>query len=136
MRILALDIGGKRTGIAVTDELQMIATGLAGIATDELIPYLKNYFSKEKVEQIVVGKPLTLQNEDAESMPIVIKIIAKIEKEFPSIPIELYDERFTSKLAMRSMKIAGASKQQMKSKKTVDMISATIILQNYLEWRN
>ncbi len=134
-RILALDIGGKRTGIAVTDPLQMIATGLEGIDTNELVPYLKKYMATEKVELFVVGKPMQMNFTESESWELIQKVAEKIKRTFGDIGMEFYDERFTSKIAMQTMKMAGAGKREMKNKKTVDMVSATILLQNYLEYK-
>jgi putative Holliday junction resolvase len=135
-RIIALDIGSKRTGIAVTDPLQMIATGLEGIDTKNLVPYLKKYFLTENVESIVVGKPVQMNYTESESWEDIRQIASLIQKEFPNLVMEFYDERFTSKMALQSMKTAGAGKNEMKNKKTVDMVSATILLQNYLEYKN
>lgn len=134
-RIIALDIGGKRTGIAVTDPLQMIATGLDGILTKELVPYLKKYVSTEKVECIVIGKPMQMNNTESESWQFIEAQSKLIGQNFPEMKIEFYDERFTSKMALQSMKMAGAGKNEMKNKNTVDKVSATIILQNYLEYK-
>ena len=135
-RIIALDIGSKRTGIAVTDPFQMIATGLEGIDTQNLVLFLKNYFLAEKVEAVVVGKPVQMNNTESESWEGIQQTAALIQKEFPDLLMEFYDERFTSKIALQSMKTAGAGKREMKNKKTVDMVSATILLQNYLEYKN
>lgn len=134
-RIIALDIGGKRTGIAVTDPFQMIATGLEGIDTNQLVPYLQNYLKAEQVEMIVVGKPMQMNYTESESWGIIQKIVETLNKEFNEIPLEFYDERFTSKIALQTMKAAGAGKNEIKNKKTVDMVSATILLQNYLEYK-
>jgi len=132
-RIIALDIGGKRTGVAVTDPMQMIASGLTTVATDALIDFLKKYLAQEAVEAIVVGDSKNLDASDNDATPIIRKVTAEIQKNFPNLPLRMVDERFTSVLASRSMKMAGASRKQMKSKETVDMVSATIILQTYLE---
>lgn len=134
-RIIALDIGVKRTGIAVTDPLQMIATGLDGIETKELVPYLKKYLLSEKVECIVVGKPMQMNNTESESWVFIEAQSKLIQQSFTEMKIEFYDERFTSKIALQSMKMAGAGKTEMKNKNTVDKVSATIILQNYLEYK-
>lgn len=134
-RIIALDIGGKRTGIAVTDPLQMIATGLEGVDTGSLVLYLHKYILTEKVEMIVVGKPMQMNYTESESWEEIQQIASLIRKEFPHLPLEFYDERFTSKIALQTMKTAGAGKSEMKNKKTVDMVSATILLQNYLEYK-
>src|SRR5690606_5737493 len=130
-RIIALDIGGKRTGVAVTDPMQMIASGLTTVATDALIDFLKKYLAQEAVEAIVVGDSKNLDASDNDATPIIRKVTAEIQKNFPNLPLRMVDERFTSVLASRSMKMAGASRKQMKSKETVDMVSATIILQTY-----
>lgn len=134
-RIIALDIGVKRTGIAVTDPLQMIATGLDGIETKELVPYLKKYLSAEKVDCIVIGKPMQMNNTESESWEFIQGQSKLIQQNFQQLKIEFYDERFTSKMALQSMKMAGAGKNEMKNKNTVDKVSATIILQNYLEYK-
>lgn len=135
-RIIALDIGGKRTGIAVTDPLQMIANGIDGIATADLVPYLKKYTLAEKVECIVIGKPLQMNNTESESWEMIQQQAHLIRTSFTDIVVEFYDERFTSKIALQSMKMAGAGKSDMKNKHTVDKVSATILLQNYLEFKN
>jgi putative holliday junction resolvase len=135
-RIIALDIGGRRTGIAVTDPLQMIATGLDGIETKDLVLYLKKYLLTEKVECIVIGKPMQMNNTESESWEFIQAQSKQVQQHFPEIKIEFYDERFTSKMALQTMKMAGAGKAEMKNKNTVDKISATIILQNYLEYKN
>lgn len=132
-RILALDIGGRRTGIAVTDPLQMIATGLVGIETKELVPYLKKYLAAESVEAIVIGKPMQMNFTESESWEGIVKVTEELKQAFTEMQFEFYDERFTSKIALQSMKMAGAAKHEMKNKKTVDMVSATVLLQNYLE---
>ncbi len=132
-RIVALDIGGKRTGIAVTDPMQMIATGLEGIDTTELVPYLKKYMITEEVECIVIGKPTQMDNTVSESWEFIKGMADRIKEAFSSVAVEFYDERFTSKIALQTMKMAGATKHEMKNKKTVDMVSATVLLQNYLE---
>ena len=135
-RIIALDIGVKRTGIAVTDPLQIIATGLDGVDTAELVPYLKKYFATEKVETIVVGKPLQMNNTESESWGFIQQLAEQLRNLFAGMALEFYDERFTSKIALQSMKQSGAGKNDMKNKKTVDKVSATILLQNYLEYKN
>lgn len=132
-RIVALDIGAKRTGIAITDPLKMFATGLTGLDTAELIPFLTDYVKKEAVECWVVGKPMQMNYTESESWDMIMKVCDKIKKALPAVPVEFYDERFTSKIALQSMKMAGAGKKQMHDKHTVDMVSATVILQNYLE---
>lgn len=128
-----MDIGAKRTGIAVTDPLQMIATGLEGINTHELVSFLTKYTLAEEVETIVVGQPKQMDYTDSESWEHIQQVVKKISEAFGHIQLEYYDERFTSKIALQSMKMAGANKKEMKNKKTVDMISATVLLQSYLE---
>ena len=131
-RVLALDFGTKRTGIAVTDELQIIASGLTTVNTEELVVFLKGYLEKESVELFVVGQPKQLNNQDSESTPLVEAMKLKIEKTFPNIPILTVDERFTSKMAFQTMIDSGLSKKQRQNKALIDEISATIILQSYL----
>lgn len=135
-RIMALDIGEKRTGIAVTDPLQMIATGLEGVETSTLFNYLDDYLTSEKVEKIVVGKPVQMDNTPSESADFIEKMVEKLSNRYNEVGFEYFDERFTSKIAFQSMKTAGASKKQMKNKQTVDKVSATVILQGYLEQVN
>ncbi|MCX7744110.1 MAG: Holliday junction resolvase RuvX [Flavobacteriales bacterium] len=132
-RIVALDIGGKRTGIAVTDSLQLIATGLTTVATEKLQSYLQEYLSKEQVEVIVVGLPRNMDHSYSESYPMIYQTVEKLRQTFNNVTWEWQDERFTSKLALKSMKTAGAKRSKMKNKETVDMVSAVIILQSYLE---
>ena len=131
-RILAIDFGKVRTGIAVTDELQIIASGLTTVKTEELIPFLKNYCAKEKVAIFIVGKPKQMDNTDSESEALIIPFLEKLSKEIPSIPIKRVDERFTSKMAVQTMIAGGLKKKQRSNKALVDEISATIILQSYL----
>lgn len=131
-RILAIDFGKVRTGIAVTDELQIIASGLTTVKTEELIPFLKNYCSKEKVALFIVGKPKQMDNTESESEALIIPFLEKLSKEIPSIPIKRVDERFTSKMAVQTMIVGGLKKKQRSNKALVDEISATIILQSYL----
>jgi len=131
-RIMAIDYGGKRTGIAVTDPLQIIATGLTTIASAELIPFLKKYFLQEQVELIVIGLPKNLDDSDTHATPLVNAIIKKLEKEFPKIPIKKVDERFTSKMAKQAMIEMGMKKKDRRNKRTVDEIAATIMLQEFM----
>lgn len=131
-RIIALDFGKKRTGIAVTDELQIIASGLTTMETSELLPFLENYFTKENVELILIGKPKQLDNSDSESEALIIPFIKKLTAKFPTIPIKREDERFTSKMAFQTMIDSGLNKKQRRNKALIDEISATIILQSYL----
>lgn len=131
-RILAIDFGKKRTGIAVTDELQIIASGLTTVNTSELISFLKDYTQKENVELFLVGKPKQMDNSDSESEVLILPFLEKLEKAIPSIPIKRVDERFTSKMAFQTMIDSGLKKKQRQNKALVDEISATIILQSYL----
>lgn len=131
-RILAIDFGKKRTGIAVTDELQIIASGLTTVDTSALIPFLKDYIQKENVELFIIGKPKQLDNTDSESELLIEPFIKKLTTEIPSIPYKRIDERFTSKIAFQSMIDSGLKKKQRQNKALVDEISATIILQSYL----
>jgi putative Holliday junction resolvase len=131
-RILAIDFGKKRTGIAVTDELQIIASGLRTVNTIDLLSFLKEYTSKEKVELFIMGQPKQMDNSDSESEALMLPFIKKIEKLFPQIPMKRIDERFTSKMAFQTMIDSGMKKKQRKNKAMVDEISATIILQSYL----
>ncbi len=132
-RILSIDYGKKRTGIAVTDPLQIIAGGLVTVATSELLSYLNEYLSKEKVEKIIVGEPKQLDGLESENMQRVHLFVENFKKVHPEIIVELYDERFTSKLAHKAMIDAGLHKMARQNKALVDEISATIILQDYLE---
>ena len=131
-RLLALDFGEKRTGIAVTDELQIIASGLTTISTPELISFLKTYLENEKVVLFLIGLPKQMNNQDSESEVFIKPFIEKLQKQFPEIPIERVDERFTSKMAFQTMIDSGLSKKKRQNKALIDEISATIILQSYL----
>ena len=131
-RILAIDYGKIRTGIAVTDELQIIASGLTTTATKDLISFLKDYITKESVELFLVGLPKQMNNEPSESEELIIPFLKKLKNTFPKIPIERVDERFTSKMAFKTMIDSGLKKKQRKNKALVDEISATLILQSYL----
>ncbi|GAB5399710.1 MAG: Holliday junction resolvase RuvX [Aureisphaera sp.] len=131
-RILALDYGTKRTGIAVTDELQIIASGLTTVPTAELMDFLKEYFSTEKVELVLVGEPKQKDGTHSDVEGAIQKFLETYSKEFPSIPFERRDERFTSKMAFQTMIDSGLKKKQRQNKALVDEISATIILQDYL----
>ena len=131
-RILAIDYGEKRTGIAVTDELQIIASGLITVKTDELIKFLIDYSNKEQVELFIVGLPKQMNNTDSESEKLILSFLEKLEKSLPKIPIIRIDERFTSKIAFQTMIDSGLKKKQRRNKGLVDEISATIILQSYL----
>lgn len=132
-RILAIDYGKKRTGLAVTDPMQIIASGLTTVATMELMDFILKYVAQEKVERIIVGHPKQMNNEDSENMKRIIPFINLLKKKLPAIPIELVDERFTSVLAHQAMLDGGLKKKARQNKALVDEISATIILQSYME---
>lgn len=132
-RILAIDYGLKRTGIAVTDPLQIIASGLTTVESPKLIPFLKEYMRTEVVELILIGEPKNWDDSDTHATPLVRQIIQRLQKEFPAIPLKAVDERFTSKLASRAMVEMGMKKKQRQNKALVDEIAATILLQEYLE---
>ncbi|SDH73337.1 putative holliday junction resolvase [Winogradskyella thalassocola] len=131
-RILAIDYGTKRTGLAVTDEMQIIASGLTTVETKTLIPFLKNYISTEKVDKIVVGLPKQMDNTASESEVYIQKFLVQLTKAIPQIPVDRVDERFTSKMAFQTMIDSGLKKKQRQNKALVDEISATLILQSYL----
>ncbi|HTB99353.1 MAG TPA: Holliday junction resolvase RuvX [Ferruginibacter sp.] len=131
-RILAIDYGGKRTGIAVTDPLQIIARGLLTIDSKELIPFLKKYLAEETVELIIIGLPKNWDESDTHGTPLVEAAIKKIQKEFPAIPLKTVDERYTSKMAKDAMLEMGMKKKDRRVKGNVDVIAATIILQEYM----
>jgi putative Holliday junction resolvase len=132
MRIIAIDYGLKRTGLAVTDPLQIIATGLTTVESKELINFLKKYFAQEEVELIIIGEPKNLDDSDTHATPHVERIIKELQKTFPLIPIKKVDERFTSKMASRAMIDMGMKKKQRQNKALIDEIAATIMLQDYL----
>jgi putative Holliday junction resolvase len=132
-RILAIDYGKKRTGIAVTDSLRIIATPLETVMTAELISFLQKYLQKEVVDEFVVGMPKTLLNEDSEIAPLVRIFIEVLKKNFPEKPVHLADERFTSKMAQRALIDGGMKKKDRQIKGNVDKISATIILQSFMD---
>jgi len=133
-RILAIDYGKKRTGLAVTDPLQIIAGGLATVSTSELFDYLKKYIQSEPVERIVIGEPLQPNGEPSENLQRVKVFVNRWRKAVPEIPIEFYDERFTSVLAHQAMIDGGLKKKARADKALVDEISATIILQDYMRF--
>ena len=132
-RILAIDYGGKRTGIAVTDPLQIISTGLTTIPSHELIPFLKQYLLGETVELIIIGLPKNLDDSDTHGTPLAEAAIKRLQKAFPQIPIVSVDERYTSKRAKEAMFAMGMKKKDRRDKKLVDEIAATIMLQEYME---
>ena len=131
-RLLALDYGRKRTGIAVTDELQLIASALTTVPTFELLDFLRNYTNNEKVAMFIVGEPKQMNNTPSESEAYIAPFLIRLGTEFPTIPIERQDERFTSKMAVQSMIASGLKKKKRRDKALVDEISATLILQAYL----
>ena len=132
-RVLAIDYGRKRTGIAVSDTLQMIANGLTTIPTHDLLDFLIEYVKKEPVEKVVIGLPKRMNNEASENMKYIEPFVRSLKKRMPDMPVEFVDERFTSVLAHRTMLEAGLKKKDRQNKALVDEISATIILQSYLE---
>lgn len=131
-RILAIDYGLKRTGIAVTDPLQIIASGLTTVESPKLISFLKEYMKTETVELMLIGEPKNWDDSDTHATPLVRQIMQRLQKEFPAIPLKPVDERFTSKLASRAMVEMGMKKKQRRNKALVDEIAATIMLQEYL----
>ena len=135
-RILAIDFGNKRTGLAVTDNSKIIATALTTLPVKEVIDYLKDYMKKEEVECIVIGKPTNLDNTDSDIEKNIQSFIVDLKKNFPAMKIERMDERFTSKMAQRTIIDAGIKKMERRDKSLVDKVSATIILQSYLETLN
>ena len=132
-RILALDYGKVRTGIAVTDTMKMIASGLTTVNTPDLFDFLSKYLKEEKIETLVVGEPRQMQDKPSESEPLIAKFLTEFNKRYPEIKVERQDERFTSKLAVQSMIEGGMKKKKRRDKALVDEISATLILQAYLE---
>jgi putative Holliday junction resolvase len=131
-RILAIDYGIKRTGLAVTDELQIIASGLTTVPTETIFTFLTNYFTKENVNKVLVGEPKQMNGQPSESTPIIEKFVAEFKEKFPTIPVIRVDERFTSKIAFQTMIASGLSKKQRQNKGLVDEIAATILLQDFL----
>lgn len=131
-RILSLDYGTKRTGVAVTDELQIIASGLTTVETGKLLVFLKTYFTEENVELVLVGEPKQKDGTHSSVEPEILKFIAKFSDAHPTIPVKRWDERFTSKMAFQTMIDSGLNKKQRQNKALVDEISATILLQSYL----
>lgn len=132
-RILGIDYGRKRTGIAVTDSLQIVANSLATIPTHTLLDFIKSYVAQEQVEAIVIGKPSQLNGEPSESMRYITPFINRLQKELPQMPIILFDERFTSTLAHKAMIDGGMKKKERQDKSRVDAIAASIILNDYLQ---
>ena len=134
-RILAIDYGARRTGLAVTDPQQIIATALETVETTDLLEFLKNYFHQEHVDEVVIGMPKQLNNQDSETAPAVRKFVEFFRMTFPEKPIHLADERFTTSIAHRAMIDGGMKKKNRQIKGNVDKVSATIILQSYMESR-
>lgn len=133
-RVLAIDYGKKRTGIAVSDPLRIIATPLETVATHELLAYLKTYVQKESVDEFVIGMPKTLLNEDSEIAPLVRKFVDALRKTFPEKPVHEADERFTSAMAQRALIEGGMKKKDRQVKGNVDKVSAAIILQSFMNY--
>lgn len=131
-RIIAIDYGQKRTGIAVTDELQIIASGLTAIPSEEVIPFLKDYFTKEDVIKVLIGEPLQMNGQPSESAPLIEAFVTRFKTAFPDMKMERVDERFTSKMAFQTMIDSGLKKKQRQNKALIDEISATIMLRDYL----
>ena len=131
-RILSIDYGIKRTGLAVTDELQIIASGLTTIPSSEVMVFLKDYFSKENVAKVLIGEPKQMNGQPSQSAPIIEKFVDDFKATFPEIKVERVDERFTSKMAFQTMIDSGLKKKQRQNKALVDEIAATIMLQDYL----
>lgn len=134
-RLLAIDYGSKRTGLAVTDPLQIIATALETVRTHLLLDYLKKYIAQEQVEAIVVGMPTKLDSSDTHNTQPVRVFVKKLENTFPDIPVYTHDERFTSSMALQAMIAGGSKKSERREKGNLDKISATIILQSFMEGR-
>jgi putative Holliday junction resolvase len=132
-RLLCIDYGLKRTGVAVSDPLQIIATGLTTVNSNELISFLKNYFLKQEVELIIIGEPKNLDDSDTHATPLVKSVITKLKKEFPQMPVKTVDERYTSRMAKQAMIDMGMKKKDRRDKRTVDEIAATIMLQEYMQ---
>lgn len=132
-RILAIDYGTKRVGLAVTDPLKMIANGLDTVHSKDVIAFLKDYIAKESVDCIVVGEPKRLNNEAAQAEEHIAPFVKKLKKEFPKVPVERFDERFTSKMAFQAMIDGGLKKKDRRDKAMVDKVSAVLILQSYMQ---
>jgi len=135
-RILAVDYGKKRTGIAVTDPLRLIANGLTTVPTKEILLFLTNYFNKEKVDIVIVGYPKQMNNTPSEIVPEIEKFVTKMKEKFPALSIEYYDERFTSKMAFQTMIDGGLKQKARQDKALIDTISATILLQSWMEFNS
>ena len=135
-RLMAIDYGQKRVGLAVTDEQKIIATALTTVHSKDIIPFIKNYLRTESVNCFIVGEPRQMNNKQSESVKFIEPFIKMLIKEFPDIPVDRYDERFTSKIAFQTMISAGLKKKDRQNKELVDKISAVLILQSYLEFKN
>jgi len=135
-RILAIDYGQKRAGIAVTDELQIIATGLTTVHVKDIFTFLEDYFKREKVDRIVVGEPKQMNNLPSDAARFIEPFVKKLAKQFPQIPVDRFDERFTSKMAHDTMLASGLGRKARQNKELVDTISATIILQSFMQSRS
>ena len=131
-QILAMDFGSKRTGIAVTDDMQIIASGLTTVDTPSLLGFLEDYLKKEKVELFLIGEPKQMDATPSESEKLIGRFLKKLKSKFPDVPVERVDERFTSKMAVQAMIEGGVKKNKRRSKELIDEISATLILQSYL----
>ena len=131
-RIMAIDYGLKRVGIAVTDPMKIIASPLTTIAADQLLDYIKDYSEREDLEELVIGWPMGLNNLETDSTRAVQSIVAKIRNKFPDLKVQTIDERFTSKIATEAIRASGARKKQRRDKKLIDKVSASLILQTYL----
>ncbi|MFW5831891.1 MAG: Holliday junction resolvase RuvX [Prolixibacteraceae bacterium] len=132
-RVLAVDYGKKRVGLAVTDPTQIIANSLTTVSTNEIWNWLETYFQKENVEKVVVGYPRKMNNQPSEAVNFINPFLKKFQQKYPEIELELFDERFTSQMAFQTMIDGGIKKQKRRDKAMIDAISATIILQGYLE---
>ena len=132
-RIICIDYGGKRTGLAVTDPLRIIATGLCTVETPKLLAFLKDYFAREPVALVLIGMPVNWDDTATHATPLVQKFIREFQKNFPALPIQEVDERFTSKMATQAMLQMGLKKKDRRNKAMVDEIAATIMLQEYLQ---
>jgi putative Holliday junction resolvase len=135
-RVIAIDYGRKRTGIAVTDEMQMIATALQTLPSHQVLDFLKDYTSREKTDCFVVGEPKQMNNEASESVIYIEPFIRQLKKTIPDIPVERVDERFTSKMATQTIRDAGSSKKDRRDKALIDKVSAVIMLQSWLEMKS
>lgn len=135
-RVLAIDYGVRRTGLAVTDPLQIIPGGLTTVETTRLLPFLKDYLARENVERFVVGLPKQTNGRDSENLPRVRSFVGQLQKAFPAVPVDMWDERYTSVLAQQTILQSGIGKMARRNKALVDEVSATIILQGWMERRN